>query len=90
MLAHMLIAYAQMCIINNHAGVTSGARCLNSVLNVHLYVYPNFVHTISDGSGTNLLAHLLLKERCGSVVESLAGDLGVAGSSLAGGTAFCH
>ena len=74
-----------MCIINIHAGVTSGARCLNSVLNVHLH--PKFC-AYDQRRLWHKLAHLLLKEHCGSVVESLARDRGVAGSSLTGGTAF--
>ena len=70
MLAHMLIAYAQMCIINNHVDVSSGTRGLNFVLNVHLH--PNFVHTASsEGSGTNSIAPSLLKGLSGRELTSV-------------------
>ena len=69
MLAHMLIAYAQMCLINIHVGASSGTRGLNFVLNVHLH--PNFVHTASsEGSRSNSIAPSLLKRLSGRELVS--------------------
>ena len=50
----VLIAYAQMPLINAHAEVSSKARDIHFVLSLHLQPY--FVYAISEGSGES--AHM--------------------------------
>ena len=51
----VLIAYAQMSLINTHSDVFSKTRCLNFGLKRHLHPY--FVYTGSKGSGESAHIH---------------------------------
>ena len=53
----VIIAYAQMPIINAHADVYRGARGLTFGLSLHLYPY--FVYVGSEGSDKSVYVHKL-------------------------------
>ena len=53
----VLIAYAQMYLINAHSDVSSKVRGLSFVLSHHLHRY--FVYASSEGSGESVHMHRL-------------------------------
>ena len=50
----MLIAHAQMSLVNTHADLSSKARGLNFSLNLHLHPYFVYVRSIGPGKSVHV------------------------------------